>query len=314
MKSYKTLLETVLREGTAAEYRNGTRISSFGHLLKFDLREGFPLVTLKKTAYHDAFVELLWMIRGSTRVSVLDGLGIKFNFWKPWAINDSIGNLYGKAWRHAPNNGYSTYTDSELYEAKMCPSDRDPGTGWRESSRDEVDQLANVVHSLKTDPYSSRHRIAVYIPEWAANNTDTREENIRKRKGVLTPCASFLQFTVAKQRDTGQNVLNLHVTQASSDVLIGLPGNIAQYALFLALMAREVKMEAGVLCYAINDAHVYSSQLAALSESGLLEREPLDIKPTLTILGDKDLFNMDIKSIHIAGYESHPFVAIPVSL
>jgi len=235
-------------------------------------------------------------------------LGIQYNFWKPWEGADgTIGNLYGKAWREAPNNGYCAYPNEVLQSGDLCPSDKVFDDEWINQQRLTVDQLANVIYGLRHHPNSSRHRIATYIPAWASYEGETPENNRYKQKGVITPCASFLQFTVANKS------VNLHVTQASSDVLIGLPVNIAQYAALLTLVAREVNLIPGKLFYTINDAHIYHNQLESVHNSGLLDRiEPMD-NCQLTITGTNDIYHIGVEDLVITGYTPNPFVKIPVS-
>ena len=249
------------------------------------------------------------MIRGSSDVTDLDRLGMRFNFWKPWAINDSIGNVYGRSWRHAPNNGHSAFSDEVLESGELCPSDRVFNKEWIENSHQEVDQLANVIYTLKNYPKSSRHRISTYIPAWASNEKLSFSENLNKGKGVITPCACFLQFTV-----TGDNRLNLHITQASSDILIGLPVNVAQYALLTHLVARECGFKVGELLYTLNDTHIYLEQLVQINASGLLDRDEPDDNCTLEISGDKDIFHIGIEDLNVTGYAPNPFVPFEVAV
>ena len=306
--NYKELIEHILATGVSQKYRNGIRRSVFGAHMSFNLKERFPLVQLKETKHHDSFVDLRWMISGSSKVDDLDTLGIKFNFWRKWAVDGDIGNLYGRAWRHAPNNGESMYPDDIIASGAVCPPDRVFDLEYIESTKTEVDQLANLIYGLKNHPSSSRHRISTYVPEWVSYEASDFEDSFAKGKGVITPCACFLHFT------TSPKGLSLHVTQASSDVLIGLPVNIAQYAAFCHLVAREVDMEVDTLHYTLNDAHVYSNQLEAVASSGLLARDEIEDNCKLIINGNESMYRIDPSDMVIRGYKSHPFVKIPVSL
>lgn len=293
MKQYRQLLELILNKGVTGKYRNGNRISVFGVMMRFNLADEFPLVSIKETKFHDAFVEMLWMISGSTDIHDLDKMGMKFNYWKPWAVDGSIGNLYGAAWRRAPNNGYHR-SQKDVHDSRT------------------VDQLDEVIKGLKSNPHSSRHRIATYIPAWVADETYSREDAIERGKGVITPCASFLHFTVANTPEG--NKLNLLVVQASSDVLIGLPVNIAQYALLLMLVANETGLLYGDLIYQLSDAHLYENQLEQLHKSGLLARSPSQSKAILKITPNKSIYDITIDDITMTGYDPKPFVKFDVSL
>ena len=147
--TYKDLLLDIRKNGVLQEYRNGNRISVFGKSLEYDLEERFPLVQDKKTAWFDGLVDLIWMIRGSSDVSMLDELGIKYNFWKRWAVDGTIGNLYGRAWRHSPNNGTSMYPDDVILSGAHCPDDVEFGEEYINSTKTEVDQLANLIYGLR---------------------------------------------------------------------------------------------------------------------------------------------------------------------
>ena len=308
-EQFRQLILRTLSEGTDGVYRNGIRRSVYGASLSFDLSKRFPLFQIKEVKYNDAFVDLLWMLTGSDDVSLLDKLGMKFNFWKAWAIKGKIGNVYGRAWRHAPNNGRSKHSTELLESGHLCPSDRTFDVDWIVNCHREVDQIADVVHGLKTNPNSSRHRISTYIPGWAASEHVSPETNYERGKGVMTPCASFLQFTV-----DGNSRLNLHVLQASSDLLIGLPVNVAQYAAFTVMMARECGLELGTLHYVLNDAHLYGNQIDTLKESGMLEREFVEDSCKLELEEGHSIFTTPISALKITGYEPEPFIKFEVSV
>lgn len=307
-EQYRQLIKRVLEEGTDGTYRNGVRRSVYGATLSFDVAKRFPLFQIKETKHNDSFVDLLWMISGSDRVSDLDKLGIKFNFWKQWAVNGGIGNVYGKAWRHAPNNGISKHPQELIDTGEVCPSDREFSTDWQNRVNLEVDQFADVVYGLKKNPNSSRHRISTYIPGWAASEEVSPEVNHGNGKGVMTPCASFIQFTV-----DGSNRLNVHVLQASSDLLIGLPVNVAQYAALLVLMARECDLKIGTLHYVLNDAHIYQNQIKQLTDSGMLDRQFTEDRCTMVVTGNHDIYNVRMDDLHILGYAPQPFIKFEVS-
>jgi len=306
MKIYKELLQTIIAKGIARDTRNGIRHTVINQQLVFDLRDGFPIVTIKQTNWKLSFIELLWFITGSTNVNDFNKLQEKYlgkvvPIWDKFC-NDkgNIGPIYGAAWRRAPKGRHN-----QPMPKKLAPD-----------ANEEIiygfDQLQFVLENLKHNPDSTRHRIATYIPSAVGNEELSMIENIAYDKGGITPCVSFLQFTSLKDEKTNERVLHLTLHHASNDVLLGGPFNIAQYALLLALVAREVNMVAGTLCINITDAHIYDNQMPMLDSSGLLERETLPL-PTLEITSDKSIYDITLDDIKVINYVYHPYIEFPLS-
>lgn len=324
MHQYLELIQRVIDEGVTNEYRNGGRRSVFNHNLEFDLSIGFPLVTVKETNYKAAFDEMLWFLSGSTNINDL----AYPNTWKAWALekntminnNDytsearkgSIGPIYGHEYRRASNNGivvkeeYNTKPELAIAPDIAMQRDLTDYDACLKYAQNTVDQLWELVNNLKNNPHSTRHRIAVYSPATAPDEKLTPKENVARGKGSLTACTVFQQYTVCNGK------LALHITIASSDVLIGLPYNIAQFALLLSIIAREVNLQPGMLYINIGDAHIYSDQLTALDESNILYLEPRYI-PELVIEDSFNIWDSDPSMLHVVGYMPHPFVKLNVS-
>ena len=288
MKAYLDLVQNVLDNGIDQEHPNGIRKSIFGAHIVFDPSESASLVTVKKTNWKNPIAEMIWFCSGSTCTDDLMKCGAEVNFWKQWETQRDIGNTYGAAYRRAPNNGVPTV----------------PGM-----SGDHVDQLQLAVNILKdcrrTGKSDTRARIAVYIPEWIPDRGKSRWENVRDNKGVLTPCASFLHFTIAG------NKLNLNVYQASMDLLIGGPFNFIEFDFLLNMMAITTGYEVGKLFYTIGDCHIYGNQVDTLNDSGMMLREPKEVSK-IVINPDKDIFNVTIDDVNIVS-ESHPFIKFEVT-
>jgi len=325
MIEYLKLVKDIIENGNDHDYRNGVRRSLFNRQLNFDLSEKFPAVTTRKITFENPFAEILWFLSGSTNTKDLLELGATVNFWNKWEDeNGDIGSLYGGSWRSAPNNtGKSTYDYKYDTDVLMgTPEDIISVFDNMSSSRAElismcryyhsskVDQIGNLLYNLQKNPYSTRHRVSTFIPEWQGDERLSPIDNINRGKGGITPCASLLHFTVCCK--DGKDHLSLHVSHLSSDVMIGLPYNIAQYALLTILVANEVNMNVGNLYYTLNDVHIYKDQIDTVMESGFLDRVPYEL-PTIKVNKDKSIFNVRLDDIEVVGYKSHPFFKLPIS-
>lgn len=295
MKQYLDLLQDVLLNGTRQEDRTGTgTLSVFGRQLRFDLSHGFPLVTTKKVFWKGIVGELFWMISGDTNIKSLQEQGIRV--WDEWADQDGdLGPVYGKQWRKWPHE-HLEYDNSERKYAHV---------------ESYIDQLADVINSIKTAPYSRRHIVTAWNP---ADLDDM----------ALPPCHCFFQFHVRNeqyQKGSGETYgveyLDLQLYQRSADLFLGVPFNIASYSLLLMMVAQECGLQPGEFIHTFGDAHIYLNHVAQVKEQ--ISRTPLPL-PHVHIdnvsWDGKPLSFFDIKAehIHLTEYHCHPAIKGEVSV
>lgn len=264
MREYLDLMQRILDEGVEKSDRTGTgTISVFGHQMRFDLSEGFPVVTTKKVHLKSVLHELLWFISGETNIGYLQDNGVRI--WNEWADeNGDLGPVYGKQWRR-----------------------------WKTQDGTEVDQLAKAIEMIKTNPNSRR----IIVSAWNAGELDEM---------ALMPCHAFFQFRVANGK------LDCQLYQRSADVFLGVPFNIASYALLTHMVAQVCGLEAGEFVHTIGDAHLYLNHLEQAKLQ--LSREPLSL-PKLHL--DQNIMDIDeftYESITVEGYEHHPHISAPISV
>ncbi len=264
MKQYQDLMRLVLENGTGKEDRTGTgTLSVFGHQMRFDLSAGFPLVTTKKAHLKSIVHELLWFLKGETNTKYLQEN--KVRIWDEWASPEGeLGRVYGAQWRH-----------------------------WKRPDGTELDQMAAVVQSIKTDPNSRRHLVVAFNP----GELDQM---------ALPPCHAFFQFYVAG------NKLSCQLYQRSADIFLGVPFNIASYALLTMMMAQVCGYEPGDFVHTLGDAHLYRNHLDQARLQ--LSREPrslprMKINPTV-----KDLFGFQYEDFELLDYNPHPPIKAEVSV
>jgi thymidylate synthase len=277
MKQYQELVERVLREGERRDDRTGTgTLSVFGAQTRYDLREGFPLLTTKKVLWSGVVRELLWFLRGSTNVR--DDLTQHTPIWDAWADeHGELGPIYGHQWRR--------------WGAPFARHARDLREPPPERSGPGIDQLAEAIALIRSDPSSRR----IIISAW--NVADLPHM-------ALPPCHAFFQFYVSGGR------LDLQLYQRSADIALGVPFNIASYALLLMLVAKECGLTPGVLIHTLGDAHIYLNHVEGLKLQ--LTRAPLPL-PSVNI-ADKPLAQIGFADIELVNYQHHPFIRFEVSV
>lgn len=264
MKQYLDLLRHIRTEGIKKEDRTGTgTISTFGYQMRFNLEDGFPLVTTKKLHLKSIIHELLWFLQGDTNVKYLQDNGVRI--WNEWADeNGDLGHIYGYQWRSWP-----TY---------------DGGF---------IDQIAEAVETIKHNPDSRR----IIVNAW--NVADLKNMN-------LPPCHMFFQFYVANGR------LSLQMYQRSADSFLGVPFNIASYALLLQMMAQVTGLKAGDFIHTLGDAHIYLNHLEQVDLQ--LTREPRPLPRMILNPDVKDIFSFKYEDFQLEGYDPHPHIAGKVSV
>ncbi|MBQ1697062.1 MAG: thymidylate synthase [Bacteroidales bacterium] len=264
MKQYLDLLDTILKHGVKKTDRTGTgTISYFGYQMRFDLAEGFPLLTTKKVHLKSIIYELLWFLNGDTNVKYLQDHGVRI--WNEWADpNGDLGPIYGYQWRH-----------------------------WRTPDGKEIDQIANIVNALKNNPDSRRHIVSAWNP---ADVDDM----------ALPPCHTMFQFYVADGR------LSCQLYQRSGDSFLGVPFNIASYALLTMMMAQVCGYKPGVFVHTLGDAHIYLNHLEQVNTQ--LQRTPYPL-PTMRINPDvKDIFSFQYEDFTLENYQCHPTIKGVISV
>ncbi len=264
MRPYLDLMRHILENGTRKEDRTGTgTLSVFGHQMRFDLGRGFPAVTTKKLHFRSIFHELLWFISGDTNIRYLQENGV--TIWDEWADeNGDLGPVYGKQWRH-----------------------------WDTPDGRTVDQLSDVLESIRAKPYSRRHIVSAWNPA-------------EVERMALPPCHLLFQFYVADGR------LSCQLYQRSADVFLGVPFNIASYALLTMMIAQVTDLEPGELVHTFGDAHLYLNHLDQARTQ--LERDPYP-PPEIRLNPDvKSLFDFRFDDIELVGYQCHPAIKAPVAV
>jgi thymidylate synthase len=264
MRQYHNLMKEVLEKGVQKSDRTGTgTISIFGHQMRFNLAEGFPMVTTKKLHLKSIILELLWFLKGSTDNNWLKERGV--SIWNEWAAPDGdLGPIYGYQWR-----------------------------SWPAPNGEHIDQIAEVVETLKKNPDSRR----IIVSAW--NVADIP-------RMALAPCHAFFQFYVADGK------LSCQLYQRSADIFLGVPFNIASYALLTHMMAQQCNLEVGDFVWTGGDCHLYSNHLEQVDLQLSRDFFPL---PKLNILRKPNsIFDYEFEDFEIAGYESHPAIKAPVAI
>ena len=264
MKQYLQLLKHVLENGVLREDRTGVgTYACFGYQMRFDLNQGFPLLTTKKLHTRSIIHELLWLIRGETNVRSLQAAGV--SIWDEWAdAKGELGPVYGAQWR-----------------------------AWPTSNGGSIDQLSEVIEQIKTRPHSRRHIVSA----WNVGEVD---------KMALPPCHTLFQFYVA------QGKLSCQLYQRSADVFLGVPFNIACYALLLLMVAHVTGLHAGEFIHTFGDVHLYKNHVEQAKLQ--LQRTPLPL-PTMRINRHvKSIFEFQYQDFELKHYQCHAHIAAPVAV
>ncbi len=268
MKQYHDLLRHVLENGQAKADRTGTgTLSVFGYQMRFDLAEGFPLVTTKKIHLKSVIYELLWFLRGDTNIGYLQEHGVRI--WNEWADeNGELGPVYGQQWRN-----------------------------W---NNEHLDQISEVVDTIRNNPDSRRMLVAAWNPSVLPDTSKSFARNVAEGKAALPPCHAFFQFYVADGR------LSCQLYQRSADIFLGVPFNIASYALLTLMIAQVCGLQPGEFVHTFGDAHIYNNHMEQIRLQLSRELRPL---PRMKLNPEvSDLFAFRFEDFTLEDYHPHPHI------
>ncbi|WP_127470242.1 thymidylate synthase [Thiomicrorhabdus aquaedulcis] len=277
MQAYLDLLQHIMNNGTLKGDRTGTGTRSvFGYQMRFDLQQGFPLVTTKKLHIRSIVHELLWFLTGDTNIQYLKDNGVRI--WDEWATEQGdLGPLYGKQW-----------------------------VAWQAPNGQTINQIAEVIEILKTNPNSRRMIVTAWNPADLPDEQLSPQQNVHNGKMALATCHAFFQFYVAN------NKLSCQLYQRSADTFLGVPFNIASYALLVHMIAQQTGYQVGEFVWTGGDVHLYNNTLEQAKTQ--LQRTPYPL-PTLVIKRHPPtIFDYCFDDFEIVGYESHPHIKAQVSV
>ena len=268
MKQYLDLVKHVLESGNQKGDRTGTGTKSvFGYQMRFDLAEGFPMVTTKKLHLKSIIYELLWFLKGDTNIKYLQENGVKI--WDAWADeNGNLGPVYGHQWRN-----------------------------W---NSEEIDQITELINELKTNPNSRRMLVSAWNPSVLPDNSKSFSENVSNNKAALPPCHAFFQFYVSDGK------LSCQLYQRSADIFLGVPFNIASYALFTMMIAQVCELGVGEFIHTFGDAHIYNNHFDQMELQ--LSREPKPLPKMILNPAIKNIFDFTFEDFTLEGYEPHALI------
>ncbi|ANY69178.1 thymidylate synthase [Paenibacillus sp. BIHB 4019] len=312
---YLQLLRSVLERGTVKEDRTGTgTVSTFGYQMRFDLNEGFPLITTKHVPFKLVVSELLWFIKGDTNIRYL--LQHNNNIWNEWAFkkwiesSDYTGpDMTGFGLRSQSDEAFNVlYLEQmELFKQQILQDDAFAekygelgnvyGKQWRDwktSQGESIDQLKDVIHTIKTNPDSRRMIVSAWNPEDVPRNM------------ALPPCHTMFQFYVSEGK------LSCQLYQRSGDIFLGIPFNIASYALLTLLIAHECGLQPGEFVHTLGDAHIYSNHMEQIKTQ--LAREPRALPQVRINPEVSSLFDVEVDDIVLENYQPHPAIKAPVAV
>ena len=268
MQQYLDLVKHIQQHGVEKTDRTGTGTKSvFGYQMRFDLSEGFPLVTTKKIHVKSVIFELLWFLKGDTNIRYLTENGVRI--WNEWADEKgNLGPVYGHQWRN-----------------------------WNDEG---IDQIKEVITSLKNNPDSRRMLVTAWNPGVLPDTKVSFSENVANNKVALPPCHAFFQFYVAEGK------LSCQLYQRSADVFLGVPFNIASYALLTLMMAQVCGLEPGDFVHTFGDAHIYSNHKEQIEEQLARDTKPL---PKMVLNPEiRDILDFDYEDFDLIGYDPHPLI------
>ncbi len=274
MKQYLDLIKHVRNNGALKEDRTGTGTRSvFGYQMRFDLSEGFPMLTTKKLHLKSIIHELLWFLKGDTNIEYLKEHNVKI--WDAWADeNGDLGPVYGHQWRNWNSEG--------------------------------IDQISEVIETIKTNPDSRRMLVSAWNPSVLPDTSVSFSENVANGKAALPPCHAFFQFYVSNGK------LSCQLYQRSADIFLGVPFNIASYALLTMMMAQVCDLEAGDFIHTFGDAHIYNNHIEQINIQ--LERTPREL-PIMEINPNvKNIFDFTFEDFNLVNYNPHPHIKGKVSI
>jgi thymidylate synthase len=265
MKQYLDLVQHVLENGHQKGDRTGTGTKSvFGYQMRFDLADGFPMVTTKKLHLKSIIHELLWFLKGDTNIKYLKDNGVKI--WDAWADeNGDLGPVYGHQWRN-----------------------------W---NSEEIDQIADLIKELKTNPNSRRMLVSAWNPSVLPDTSKSFAENVANNKAALPPCHAFFQFYVADGK------LSCQLYQRSADIFLGVPFNIASYALLTMMIAQVCDLQVGEFIHTFGDAHIYNNHFEQLELQ--LSRKPKALPKMILNPAIKNIFEFTYEDFTLENYEPH---------
>lgn len=275
MKPYLALLSQILEHGVARSDRTGTGTRSvFGVQLRFNLAEGFPLVTTKKVFFRGIIHELLWFLSGDTNIKYLNDHNV--HIWDAWADEQgNLGPIYGAQWRN-----------------------------WKSPDGHFIDQIADVVDHIRSHPHSRRHLVSAWNPAVLPDERLSPQENVRAGRAALASCHALFQFYAAQGR------LSCLLFQRSSDCAVGLVFNLAQYALLTHMVAQQCELEPGDFIWTGGDCHIYLNQVDGVCEQ--LARPPRPLPQLILKRKPASIFDYQFSDFELAGYDPHPAIRFPV--
>ena len=274
MKQYHDLIKHVVDNGTQKHDRTGTGTKSvFGYQMRFDLSEGFPMVTTKKLHLKSIVYELLWFLNGDTNIGYLQENGVRI--WNEWADEKGdLGPVYGHQWRN-----------------------------W---NSEEVDQITDIIKTLKSNPDSRRMLVSAWNPSVMPDSSKSFSENVANGKAALPPCHAFFQFYVADGK------LSCQLYQRSADIFLGVPFNIASYALFTMMMAQVCGYQMGDFIHTFGDAHIYNNHMEQIELQ--LSRELRSLPKMILNPDVKSIFDFKFEDFTLVDYKPHPHIKGAVAI